>query len=65
MRLSSIAFLFALVGLVLAFAQSTAATAPPSPLPPNVAELAAVVVSGVQPGPGLWKVSTIRQPAIM
>lgn len=57
MRLSCIAFLFALGGLVPAFAQSTASTAPPAPLPPNVAELAAVVVSGVQPGPGLWKVS--------
>lgn len=57
MRLPCIAFLFALGGLAPAFAQSTATSAPPSPVPANVAELAAVVVSGVMPGPGLWKVS--------
>jgi hypothetical protein len=52
MRLLHLAFLFALGGLPPAFAQSSAA--PPAP---DVAELPAVVVSGVQPGPGLWKVS--------
>jgi hypothetical protein len=57
MRFLCVAFLFALGGVVPAFAQSTAATASPPPAPVNVAELAAVVVSGVQPGPGLWKVS--------
>jgi len=56
MRLSCVAFLFVLGGLTPVFAQSTAASAPP-PTPANVADLAAVVVSGVQPGPGLWKVS--------
>lgn len=39
-----------------AFAQSVAASAPP-PEVDNVADLAPVVVSGVQPGPGLWMVS--------
>ena len=57
MRLPCLAILFALGGLVPTFAQSTAATAPAPPVPSNVAELAAVVVSGVMPGPGLWKVS--------
>ena len=56
MRLSSVAFLFVLGGLSPAFAQSAAASsaAPPSQ---GVADLPAVVVTGVQPGPGLWKVS--------
>ena len=62
MRLLRTAFLFALSGLAPAFAQSTAATAPRPPIPTDVAELAAVVVSGVQPGPGLWKVSK-KDPA--
>lgn len=57
MRFLCVAFLFALGGVVPAFAQSTIATAPPPPTPTRVAELAAVVVTGVQPGPGLWKVS--------
>ncbi|HWX65978.1 MAG TPA: TraB/GumN family protein [Rhodanobacter sp.] len=57
MRLLGMAFLFALTGLMPAFAQSTAATAPLPPVPANVPMLASVVVSGVQPGPGLWKVS--------
>ncbi|OOG53604.1 TraB/GumN family protein [Rhodanobacter sp. C03] len=57
MRLSCLAFLFALSGLVPAFAQSITASTPPPPVPSNVAELAGVVVSGVMPGPGLWKVS--------
>ena len=52
MRLLHMAFLFALGGLPPASAQSAAV--PPAP---DVADLPAVVVSGVQPGPGLWKVS--------
>ncbi len=52
MRLLHMAFLFALGGLPPAFAQSAAV--PPAP---DVADLPAVMVSGVQPGPGLWKVS--------
>ena len=43
--------LFAGIGLSPVFAQSAGAAAP------AVADLPAVVVSGVQPGPGLWKVS--------
>ncbi|WP_266156339.1 TraB/GumN family protein [Dyella silvatica] len=61
MRPSLFVALFALSGLVPAFAQTaatTAATAAPAPAPvTSVANLEAVVVSGVQPGPGLWKVS--------
>ena len=57
MRLPGGIFLLVLCGSAPAFAQSSAATAPPPPTPGNVADLAAVVVSGVQPGPGLWKVS--------
>jgi uncharacterized protein YbaP (TraB family) len=58
MRLSCVVFLFALGGGVApAFAQSAAATASPAATPSNVADLAVVVVSGVQPGPGLWMVS--------
>ena len=57
MRLTCAVFLlFALGGLAPAFGQSGAASAPP-PTPSNVANLNPVVVSGVQPGPGLWKVS--------
>jgi TraB family protein len=53
MRLRHVAFLFVLGGLAPALAQSSAAP----PLPQDVADLPAVLVSGVQPGPGLWKVS--------
>ncbi len=56
MRLTCAALLFALGGLAPAFGQSGAASAPP-PTSSNVANLNPVVVSGVQPGPGLWKVS--------
>lgn len=52
MRLPSLLILLLLGASAPAFAQSS--TAPP---PQDVAELPAVVVSGVQPGPGLWKVS--------
>lgn len=38
-------------------AQSAAGTTLPPPVPANVPLLAPVVVSGVVPGPGLWKVS--------
>ncbi|WP_426701241.1 TraB/GumN family protein [Rhodanobacter sp. Col0626] len=55
MRLRHIVFLFVLGGFAPAFAQS--AVAPVVPPPQDVADLPAVVVSGVQPGPGLWKVS--------
>lgn len=57
MRLSAIPLLFALSGGLPALAQSSAATSPPPPVPSNVAELAEVTVTGVQPGPGLWRVS--------
>lgn len=43
--------LFGWIGLSPAFAQSSGKT------PPAVADLPAVVVTGVQPGPGLWRVS--------
>lgn len=62
MRWPAMLCLLALTGLSPAFAQSTAATAAPPPVPSDVAELAAVVVTGVQPGPGLWKV-TRKDPA--
>ncbi|HUW53474.1 MAG TPA: TraB/GumN family protein [Rhodanobacter sp.] len=55
MRLTRVLFLLVLGGVAPVFAQSTAATAPP--LRSNAADLPAVVVSGVQPGPGMWKVS--------
>ncbi|QEE26094.1 TraB/GumN family protein [Rhodanobacter glycinis] len=58
MRLQAGILLFALGVLSPAFAQSTAGSVPPLPPPPaNVPLLAPVVVSGVVPGPGLWKVS--------
>ncbi|WP_426687423.1 TraB/GumN family protein [Rhodanobacter ginsengiterrae] len=44
-----------LIACAPAFAQSVAV--PTAPVPAQVADLPAVVVSGVQPGPGLWKVS--------
>ena len=50
-------FLLLLGAIAPAFAQSAADSTPPPPVPANVATLPAVVVSGVQPGPGLWKVS--------
>jgi hypothetical protein len=57
MRLSGICLLFALSGTLPALAQSVAGSTPPPPLPDHVADLATVVVTGVQPGPGLWRVS--------
>lgn len=49
------------VGMVLALWCATGARAQPAPPraaePPAVVDLAPVVVSGVQPGPGLWKVT--------
>ena len=56
-RLRSAVLLVAWGCLVPAFAQSVASSAPPPPTAANTADLPAVVVSGVQPGPGLWKVS--------
>lgn len=57
MRVSGAIFLFALCGSAPAGAQSVAATTPPPPTPANVADLPAVLVTGVQPGPGMWRVS--------
>lgn len=57
MRLSGIPLLFLLSGALPVLAQTSAASAPPPPVPANVAELAEVVVTGAQPGPGLWRVS--------
>jgi hypothetical protein len=57
MRVLSLALLFTLTGMLPAYAQSSAVSAPPAPVSDNVAELAAVTVSGAQPGPRLWKVS--------
>ena len=55
MRISTVVFLAALLGPLSAGAQSPAA---PGLLPAGqVTELPAVAVSGVVPGPGLWKVS--------
>ncbi len=57
MRLLSAVCLFALSGLAPAFAQTTPASARTPQAPGSVANLAAVAVTGVQPGPGMWKVS--------
>lgn len=57
MRVLSLACLFTLTGLLPAYAQSSAASAAAPPSADHVAELAAVTVSGAQPGPRLWKVS--------
>ena len=54
MSLWRVVFFFLLVGSSPAWAQSTT----PTP-PPGVVDLPAVVVSGVQPGPGLWKVTKV------
>lgn len=54
MRLVSLALCLALCAAAPAFAQE----APPAPAPAaSVTNLESVVVSGVVPGPGLWKVS--------
>ncbi len=58
MRLLHAIFLSVLCGLAPVAAQSVMSSA----VPPQVADLAAVVVTGVQPGPGLWKVSR-KDPA--
>jgi hypothetical protein len=55
MRLPYAIVLFALCGLAPVAAQSVAVGTASSPV--HAADLPAVVVSGVQPGPGLWKVS--------
>jgi hypothetical protein len=57
MQLHGGIFLLALAAVTPAFALTPADAVTPPPVPANVAELAPVVVSGVQPGPGLWKVS--------
>lgn len=55
MRLPYAIVLFALCGLAPVAAQSVAGSVAPPPV--QVADLPVVVVSGVQPGPGLWKVA--------
>lgn len=55
MRLRSATFLLALTGLAPVAAPAVAVSPPPSPT--NVADLPAVLVTGVQPGPGMWRVS--------
>jgi len=55
MRLPSLLIFLLLGATAPVFAQSTAAS--PRPSTQDAADLPAVVVSGVQPGPGLWKVS--------
>ena len=58
MRSLHLAFVLALAGLSPAFAQSaTTSVAPAAASTAAVADLPVVVVTGVQPGPGLWKVS--------
>ncbi|MEO7052183.1 MAG: TraB/GumN family protein [Rhodanobacter sp.] len=57
MRLHGGIFLFGLCAVAPAFAQAPADSVRSPLVPANVADLPAVVVSGVQPGPGLWKVS--------
>lgn len=55
-----LALLLGLGGIAMAHAQS--ASAPASASTARIADLAAVTVTGVQPGPGLWKV-TRKDPA--
>jgi hypothetical protein len=58
MRLPHLVFVLALTGLSPAFAQSIATSvAPAAASTAAVADLPVVVVTGVQPGPSLWKVS--------
>src|SRR6185312_1379732 len=54
MRLSSAISLLALTVLM---ASAPLRAAPPPPSSTNVADLPAVLVTGVQPGPGMWRVS--------
>ena len=53
MRHSLLVFLIVSFGLTSALAQ----VAPPSEASADIAEMDTIVVSGEQPGPGLWKVS--------
>lgn len=57
MRGLCLIFLCLLAGAAPALAQSVAGSVASAPEPSQVAELAGVTVSGVQPGPGMWKVS--------
>lgn len=57
MRVTRFVCLLALAGATPVFAQSANAPAPAPPSTSAVTNLEAVTVSGVQPGPGLWKVS--------
>ncbi|HEY2623166.1 MAG TPA: TraB/GumN family protein [Dyella sp.] len=49
--------LFVLVAAAPVFGQSPPPTPATAPVPSQVTNLDAVTVSGIQPGPGLWKVS--------
>lgn len=54
MHAATLACLLAVIGVAPVAAQPAAAIAPPASV---ITDMDAVVVSGVQPGPGLWKVS--------
>jgi len=56
MRATTLAFLLAVAG-VLVCAQPAAAIVPTAPAAAAITDMDVVVVSGVQPGPGMWKVS--------
>ena len=56
MRTATLVFLLGLTGFAHVHAQP--ATAVPTSVPESpITDIEAVVVSGVQPGPGMWKVS--------
>jgi hypothetical protein len=57
MRSTLFVGLLALTGAIPVFAQSASITAPAPPSTSAAVNLDAVSVSGIQPGPGLWKVS--------
>ncbi|WP_114240430.1 TraB/GumN family protein [Dyella sp. C9] len=57
MRPTLFVCLFALAGFTPAFAQTAGSATPAPPSTAAATNLEAVTVSGVQPGPGLWKVS--------
>lgn len=56
MRAATLAFLLAVAGAPV-YAQPAAAIASTAPPASAITDMDAVVVSGVQPGPGMWKVS--------
>lgn len=57
MRAATLALLLAVTGAPV-HAQTVATTAPAVPPASAITDMDAVVVSGVQPGPGMWKVSS-------